>query len=274
MSKVARLLITALLLFISIPMVAAAASDIPKPISGELYVQDYEGFLSNETEQKVEQLGKKLDDATGAQIVVMIINSLNGQDVNQFSVDVIREFGIGNKEKNNGVLFVIETDPTKEGNRDIAITVGYGLEGALPDGKIGRIIDEYTMPFLERGDIDDAVLSTYQVLYNEVATEYGWDGELVEPKDPAASGEGFSLSTIIIIIVVIYLIYTIMSGGGGGGGRPGSGRRRSSTRMYGPGSFGGGFGGFGGGSGGKGSGGGFGGFGGGSSGGGGAGRKW
>ena len=271
MRKVARLLSVALLLFLFVPVVAAAASDIPKPIPGESYVQDYEGFLSEATKQQVEELGLKLDNATSAQIVVMIINSLNGQDVNQFSVDVIREFGIGDVEKNNGVLLVIETDPTKKGDRDVEITVGYGLEGALPDGKIGRIIDEYTMPFLEQGAIDDAVLSTYQVLYNEVATEYGWDGELVKPKNPSASSGGFSFSTIIIIIVVIYLIYTVMSGGGGGGGT-GPRRRRSST-MFGPGSFGGGFGGFGGGSG-KSSGGGFGGFGGGSSGGGGAGRKW
>lgn len=273
MSKVARLLTAALLLFLFVPIVAAAVSDIPEPIPGESYVQDYEGYLSNETEQQVEELGLKLDNATGAQIVVMIINSLDGQNVNQFSVDVIREFGIGDAEKNNGVLFVIETDPTKVGNREVYITVGQGLEGALPDGKIGRILDDYTKPFLDQGAVDDAVLSTYQVLYNEVAAEYGWDGGQEEPKDPAASGEGFSFTTIIVIIVVIYLIYTVMSGGGGRGGGTGSGRRRPSTRMFGPGSFGGGFGGFGGG-GGRSSGGGFGGFGGGSSGGGGAGRKW
>ena len=77
------------------------------------------------------------------------------------------------QRKNNGVLFVIETDPTKKGNRDVYITVGQGLEGALPDGKIGRILDDYTKPFLEQGSVDDAVLSTYQVLYNEVAKEYG-----------------------------------------------------------------------------------------------------
>lgn len=274
MRKVARLLTAALLLFLFVPLVAAAKSDIPKPIPGESYVQDYEGFLSNETEQEIERLGQKLDNATGAQIVVMIINSLNGQNVNQFSVDVIREFGIGDPEKNNGVLLVIETDPTKKGKRDVAITVGYGLEGALPDGKIGRILDDYTKPFLNQGAVDDAVHSTYQILYNEVAAEYGWDGGQEEPKDPSASGEGFSLTTIIMIVVVVYLIYTVMSGGGGGrGGGPGSGRRRTSTRMFGPGNFGGGFGGFGGGSG-RSSGGGFGGFGGGSSGGGGAGRKW
>ncbi|TQR19957.1 TPM domain-containing protein [Psychrobacillus vulpis] len=272
MKRVARMLSAALLLFLFFPLVAAAASDIPKPIPGESYVHDYENYLSESTKQQVEELGLKLDKATGAQIVVMIINSLNGQNVNQFSVDVIREFGIGDSKKNNGVLFVIETDPTKKGDRDVAITVGYGLEGALPDGKIGRILDEYTYPYLEQGSVDDAVLSTYQVLFNEVATEYGMDSELVETKNPASSDEGFSFTTIIAIIVVVYIIFSIMNNGGGG--RGGSGRRRrSSTTMFGPGSFGGGFGGFGG-SGGKSSGGGFGGFGGGSSGGGGAGRKW
>ncbi|MEI4770459.1 TPM domain-containing protein [Psychrobacillus sp. FJAT-51614] len=265
MIKVARMLIVALLLCISFPLVTVAASEIPEPIPGELYVQDYEGYLSETTKQQIEELGSNLDNATGSQIVVMIINSLNGQDVNQFSVDVIREFGIGDQEKNNGVLFVIETDPTKKGNRDVYITVGQGLEGALPDGKIGRILDEYTKPYLNQGAVEDAVLSTYQVLYNEVATEYGWDGELVEPKNPATSDGGFSFTTIIAIIVVIYIIFSITNGGGRGG--PG-GRRRSRSIMFGPGSFGGGFGG------GKSSGGGFGGFGGGSSGGGGAGRKW
>lgn len=263
------MLIAALLLFLSVPLITVAASDIPKPLGGELYVQDFVGVLSESEEEEIEQLGQNLDNATGAQIVVMIIESLNGQDVAQFGVDVIREYGIGNKEKNNGALLIIETDPTKKGARDVHISVGQGLEGALPDGKLGRIVDEYTKPFLEQGSINDAVLSTYQVLYNEIATEYGWDGELVEPKDPS-SGDDFSFTTIIAIIVVVYLIYSIMSKGGGSGGGNGSGRRRSNPSMFGPGSFGGGIGSFGG----KSSKGGFGGFGGGSSGGGGAGRKW
>lgn len=267
MQQVARMLTAALLVLLFSPIVAAAASDIPKPLPGELYVQDFVGALSETEEQQLEELGRKLDNATGAQVVVMIIESLKGQDVAQFGVDVIRDYGIGAKDKNNGVLLIIETDPTKKGNRDVYIAVGQGLEGALPDGKIGRILDEYTYPFLEQGSINDAVFSTYQVLYNEVAAEYGWDGELVEPKNPNESDGGFSFSTIIIIVFVIYLIYTVMSGGGGGGGGTGRGRRRTST-MFGPGSFGGGFGG------GRSSGGGFGGFGGGSSGGGGAGRKW
>ena len=266
MKKSARAISLALLLTMLFPMLTFAESDYPAALPGELYVQDFYDVLSEEQEQEIEVLGQNLEDATGAQIVVMTVESLEGQDVATYAVDVMRGYGIGDEEKDNGVLFILEMDPTKVGNRDVYIGVGYGLEGALPDGKVGRILDEYTYPFLEQGDAPGAILSTYQLLYNQVATEYGWDGELASPQEPSplagSTGGGISLPTIIVGIVIIYLIMTMMSGGGGSG----PGRRGSSGRMFGPGSFGGGFGG-----GGRSSGGG---FGGGSSGGGGAGRKW
>lgn len=269
MKKSARAISLALLLTILFPLLTFAESDYPAALPGELYVQDFYNVLSEKQEQEIEVLGQNLENATGAQIVVMTVESLEGQDVATYAVDVMRGYGIGDEEKDNGVLFILEMDPTKVGNRDVYIGVGYGLEGALPDGKVGRILDEYTYPFLEQGDAPGAILSTYQLLYNQVATEYGWDGELASPQEPSplagSTGGGISLPTIIVGIVIIYLIMTMMSGGGGSG----PGRRRSSGRMFGPGSFGGGFGG-----GGRSSGGGFGGFGGGSSGGGGAGRKW
>ncbi|WP_235753919.1 YgcG family protein [Psychrobacillus sp. INOP01] len=270
MKKSARAISLALLLTLLFPLITLAESDYPAAIPGELYVQDFYDVLSEEQEQEIEVLGQNLEKATGSQIVVMTVESLEGQDVATYAVDVMRGYGIGDEEKDNGVLFILEMDPNKVGNRDVYIGVGYGLEGALPDGKVGRILDEYTYPFLEQGDAPGAILSTYQLLYNQVATEYGWDGELATPQEPSplagSTGGGFSLPMIIVGIVVIYLIMQMMSGGGGG---TGSGRRRNSTRMFGPGGFGGGFGG-----GGRSSGGGFGGFGGGSSGGGGAGRKW
>lgn len=270
MRKSARAISLALLLTVIFPLITLAVSDFPEAIPGELYVQDFYDVLSEEQEQEIERLGQNLENATGSQIVVMTVESLKGQDVATYAVDVMRGYGIGNEEKDNGVLFILEMDPNKKGNRDVYIGVGYGLEGALPDGKVGRILDEYTYPFLEQGDAPGAILSTYKLLYNQVATEYGWDGELATPQEPSplagSTGGGFSFSTIIVIIVVIYLIITMMRGGGGG---TGSGGRRNSTGMFGPGGFGGGFGG-----GRRSSGGGFGGFGGGSSGGGGAGRKW
>jgi len=265
MMRVARAISLALLFSIIFPIITLAESDYPEPLPNELYVQDFYDVLSETQEQEIETLGQNLENATGAQIVVMTVESLNGQDVATYAVDVMRGYGIGDAEKNNGILFILEMDPNKEAGRDIYIGVGQGLEGALPDGKVGRILDDYTFPYLEQGDVPGAILSTYQVLYNEVATEYGWDGELVVPEEPVTEDEGFIFNKIIVIIIVIYIIYSLIFGGGGGTGSGGK-RRRSSTTMFGGGSIGGGSS--------RGSGGGFGGFGGGSSGGGGAGRKW
>ena len=271
MKKSARAILLALLLTLLFPLITLAESDYPDALPGELYVQDFYDVLTEEQEQEIEVLGQNLENATGSQIVVMTVESLEGQDVATYAVDVMRGYGIGDEAKDNGVLFILEMDPNKVNDRAVYIGVGYGLEGALPDVKVGRILDTYTFPFLESGDVPGAILSTYQLLYNQVATEYGWDGELASPKEPSplsgSSGGGISFPMIIVGIVVIYLIMQMMSGGGGG--RGGSGRRRNSTTMFGPGSFGGGLG-----RGGRSSGGGFGGFGGGSSGGGGAGRKW
>lgn len=266
MKKSARVLSLALLLTVVFPLMAFAESDYPDAIPGELYVQDFYNVLTEEQEQEIEMLGQNLENATGAQIVVMTVESLEGQDVATYALDVMRGFGIGDEEKDNGVLFILEMDPNKVDDRELYIGVGYGLEGALPDGKVGKILDEYTLPFLRSGDASGAILSTYQHLYNQVATEYGWVDGLASPQEPSplasytddddSNGIGSIVRYIIVGIIVIYIIVTLMSGGGGSSG---SGRRRSSSGR----SFGSG--------GGRSS---RGGFGGGSSGGGGAGRKW
>ena len=266
MKKSAYAITFALLLTFLFPLLTFAESNYPEPLPGELYVQDFYDVLTEEQEQEIERLGQNLENATGSQIVVMTVESLEGQDVATYAVNVMRGYGIGDEEKDNGVLFILEMDPDKVEGRDVYIGVGYGLEGALPDGKIGRILDDYTFPYLESGDVPGAILSTYQLLYNQVATEYGWDGELTSPKGPSplvgsTDGGGSTIRTIIVGVIVIYIIVSLMSGGGGSSG---SGRRRGISGRS--------FGGFGGG--GRSSGGGFGGFGGGSSGGGGAGRKW
>ena len=57
------------------------------------------------------------------------------------------------------------------------ISTGYGLEGALPDGKIGRIRDQDAFPYMREGKLDLGIMNTYKALFNEIAKEYNWDGE-------------------------------------------------------------------------------------------------
>lgn len=259
MKRAALFLGTALLFLLTFaPMIQAAT--IPKPV-GDIYTQDFAGLLKSEQKAEINQLAARLDDATGAQIAVLTVNSLEGADIQSFSNQAFREYKLGDAEKNNGVLLVIDMD-----TRELWVEVGYGLEGALPDGKVGRILDEFTVPYMKEDKADLAILNTMKVFYQEIAKEYDWNGEAVNPEQSATSnkdesGGFFSFSTILIILFVLFMIF-INRGGGGMG--PGSRGRRGGFPMMGPGSFGGGFGGGGGG--------GFRGGGGGSSGGGGAGR--
>jgi uncharacterized protein len=259
MKKAALFVGTALLFLLTLaPMIQAAT--IPQPV-GDIYTQDFAGLLNAEQKAEINQLAARLDDATGAQIAVLTVNSLDGADIQSFANQAFREYKLGDAEKNNGVLLVIDMD-----SREMWVEVGYGLEGALPDGKVGRILDEFTVPYMKNDQADLAILNTMKVFYQEIAKEYEWNGEAVNPVQSAKSsedegGSSFSITTIIIILFVLYMVFKNRGGGGMG---PGSRGRRGGFPMIGPGSFGGGFGGGGGG--------GFRGGGGGSSGGGGAGR--
>lgn len=252
-----------LLLLVMMIAGTAQAAEFPE-LTDDIYIQDIAGVLSEEQEAEIKSLGAGLEDATTAQIAVMVIDSLEGEPIESYANEALRHYGVGSAEENNGVLVVLSMT-----DREIYIEIGYGLEGALPDGKVGRILDDYAVPYLREDQPDDAILNTYQALYNEVSAEYGWDGEAVSPQPlnevtPGDEGEGGIMQPIVTFLIVLALLF-LFTGGGGGRGRRGRGRTMRRGGFFGPGSFGGGFGG---GSGG----GGFRGGGGGSSGGGGAGR--
>lgn len=238
-------------------------------------VQDQSNILSSEQKDLLFSYGKTLYDATTAEFAVLILPSIGDEPIEEYSVKKLREYQLGQWEKDNGALLVMTTEKNSDGKRWFYLSVGYGLEGALPDGKVGRIIDEVAYPYLEKEQPDLAVVEAYKAFYNEIAKEYGIDELPV-----TLQSERFSYIDIVWVIVVIFIILqAIFSNGGGGGkggrrgGKGGRGNRGRKGPVFFPGSFGGGgsSGGWGGGSGG----GGFGGFGGGGSGGGGgAGRSW
>jgi len=202
--------------------------------------------LDSETVEKIVAVGKELEKKTTAQVVVVVVPSLSGLTVEEYANRLFREWGIGQKEKNNGVLLLVAMS-----DRKVRIEVGYGLEGAIPDGKAGRILDEYVIPYFKEGEYDKGIYYGYLAIAKEVAREYGV--EITGTSDLPERGTDISGLSIIIIVIAFIIFSSIMGRGG--------------YWYRGP-RFPGGFGGPRGGSGGSG------GFGGGSSGGGGASRGW
>ena len=139
---------------------------VVKPTT-DFYVNDYAGLLNAETKSYIINANKKLNSQTGAQIVVVTIPSLGNSSLEDYATQLFRNFGIGDKTKNNGVLLLLALE-----ERQFRVEVGYGLEGILPDGKTGRIQDEFIIPYLKQNKWDDGIKNGFSAILEVFATEY------------------------------------------------------------------------------------------------------
>jgi uncharacterized protein len=232
----------------SVPSPARLVNDFTKP-----------GLLTPEQKQALEWKLSRYDDSTSNQFTVVIVESLEGYDANEYATALGRKWGVGGqKEFSNGVVILISTGG-KEGNRDAYIAVGYGLEGAIPDVTAKSILENDLIPHFRSGNYYRGLDEATDALIKAAAGEYK------APANYRSKSKGVNIKTILLILFILFILFARRGGGGTYVSRGG---------------YGGWWGGLGGGgwSGGGGSssggGGGFGGFGGGSFGGGGAGGKW
>lgn len=238
---------------------------LPRPNPPRL-VNDAANVLSPEQVEILERKLVALDDSTSNQIAVVLIKTLGDNAIEDYSVKLFREWGIGNKKNNNGVLILAAID-----DRKVWITIGYGLEGAIPDVTASSIYRNEMVPEFKGGNYYRGIDNAINALIKAAAGEYKVKRER---QGKGGTSGGSILTFIIILFVIIMVIGRSGRGGGGGigGGRSGFGNIAGAvilSSLLGGGRSGGG--GWGGGDSG---GGGFGGFGGGSSGGGGAGGGW
>ena len=136
--------------------------------SDGFYAVDSSGVLSDKTVSFIDEQGRALCDSTKAQIVVVIVPNTGDDSLFDYSMNLFKEKGYGDSELDNGVLLLVTTDEV-----NARLTTGYGLEGCLPDGKCGRILDTYTMDALKSGDYDKAVTDTWKAVATTVYKEYG-----------------------------------------------------------------------------------------------------
>ncbi|WP_430816466.1 TPM domain-containing protein [Carboxylicivirga sp. RSCT41] len=250
----------------------AYAQDIPEKPSSDQLMHDYAGLLSEQQEKSIEQVLAQFARETSTQIAILTVNDFGGTSREDFAIKVGEKWGIGQKGKNNGLVVVIK--PRVGNSRGQAfIATGYGLEGAVPDAVVKRIIDKEMVPSFKQGDYYSGIALAANRLMDLTRGEYTADDYLNETK----GGGGFGVFGIIIFFAIVSFV---MKASGGhrrsniGGSSLPFWLLMSMMGSRSSGSHGGSFGNFSSGSGGFGSSGGFGGFGGGSFGGGGAGGSW
>jgi uncharacterized protein len=146
------------------------------------YVVDQAGLLSKDQETRLIEKLRAHEAATSNQVAVATVESLNGESLEQAALEILRTAKLGQAERNNGVLLFIAL-----AERKIRIEVGYGLEGALTDGRAGEIIRQRISPRFKAGDpaggIEagvDAIIAAIKGEYQPLASSPGRDGGIEE----------------------------------------------------------------------------------------------
>lgn len=196
---------------------AAAKSKLPLPTDA-FFVNDFANCLTAEDAAEMQSLGEALYKATGAQVVVVTVSSLDGEAIEDYGYDLANEWGIGAEQADSGVLLLLST-----GDRRVRIEVGKGLEGCLPDGKTGRILDTYAIPYLKDNNFSKGLLEAYKILINEVYTEYGQTPSdyvpMEDTDDETDTGYFIEMAApFIILAILIALSIAHKRGSGGDGG--------------------------------------------------------
>ena len=160
------------LLAVTVPLLVASIraeqlGSIPNPRTRDgTWVTDMPRALRAETIARLNATLGDLERTTGAEMAVVVIKSLDGLSVEEAAVKLFQLWGIGKKSQDNGLLLLWST-----GDRRVRVEVGYGLEGTLPDGKVGAILDSYVIPKFKAGDFDQGILDGVDALVRVVRAE-------------------------------------------------------------------------------------------------------
>jgi uncharacterized protein len=204
-------------------------------------IHDEAKVLSGPFIAQLEQILKSHEDSTSNQIAVLIVPSLEGEVMEEYTLKVSEKWKLGQEKTDNGVLLFIAI-----GDRKARIEVGEGLEGPLPDAVCAQIIRNELAPYFRQDNYEGGVLASVNAIIKAIAGEY--HAEQVPVQKRRTRG-GSALTTIIILIIII-VISSLRNRGGRGGGFYGGGWYGGGFGRSGGGSWGGGGGGFSGGGGG------------------------
>jgi uncharacterized protein len=242
-----------LLIIATVVMTACGQADLPMP---RHYVEDYADVINPADEQSLNGILQELEQKTGAQYIVLTVPTTGGLPIEQFSMELVEKWKLGQKGKDNGMLFVLaKTD------RKWRFEVGYGLEGFVTDQYCGRVGSEVLVPYLKRGDYSQGIYQANLQITQTIASESGITLSGMPKTQPVPvthSTRGWPCCSALPVLLLLLLVFGGFGRGmgwwfllpfllGGFGGHGGYGRSGS----FGGGSFGGGFGGFGGGMGGR-----------------------
>jgi len=184
------------LFVISILSVSALAVDFPQYT--DRYVNDFAGILNADQISGLRVLLSDIEQNTTAQVVVVTVGNLSGYAPSQYATELAAQWGVGRADVDNGLLILYASTENK-----IFAATGYGMEGILPDSKIGRLLDQYYVPQRDAGNVPQGIVDFTQaaagVISSAGASEWG-----------SGSASEWPLLPVIIFIVIAAVFMAIM----------------------------------------------------------------
>lgn len=196
--------------------VAVLMAGIPPKPSVPMAVYDYADLFSADQYSRLNDELISFSDTTSTRIVVLTVPDLDGMSSSEYAFEVGESWGVGGSH-DNGIILLLKPR-TDDSGGDVAISVGYGLEGAIPDAICNRIIQNDMIPYLADEEYFDGVCAGTSALMKCASGEYS---DQVEDEDDL----GELVTAIVFLAIIFYILVVIMrkSGRGGSGGSGGSG---------------------------------------------------
>lgn len=191
------------LLFLSLSCLTLAQRAVPP--HGGVWVHDDANILSPAGKAQLEAVLKAERDSTSNQIAVLLIPSLEGDDIDDYANRVFHEWKLGDEKKDNGVLFLIALQ-----DRKMRIETGYGLEGVLTDALSSRINRNEVAPYFRTGDYEGGVKAGVSAIIQAIKGQY-------VNEDPPRRKSRRSSPLVTLITIIIFIIIASRRRGGGGG---------------------------------------------------------
>ena len=197
-----RIFILAILMLMPLQVLAL---EVP-PLSGR--VNDYAKLLSPEVINRLEQKLAGFEQETSTQIVVLTIPSLQGDNIEPFAIQVVEQWKIGQKGKDNGVLLVLA-----QAERKVRIEVGMGLQGVLPDITAGQIIRNVMSPLLKTNNFDQAISAGTDAVMSATKGEFTATPKDQHRRTHKKSSSSLTLFLLAAVAAVILGSYSRYLGG-------------------------------------------------------------
>ncbi|MFW5744826.1 MAG: TPM domain-containing protein [Spirochaetota bacterium] len=243
-----RTLRTALLVLALLAAVGTAivAQELPSPRG---FVNDFAGVIPSDDEAAMRGIITAVREQTGAEIAVLTVESMAPYaTIEEYGIALAEAWGVGSESDDAGAILIVALE-----EREVRLEVGYGLEGAIPDGRAGAILDDYVLPDLRNDEFGPGLLNGVAAVAEIIADEYGvtLTGVRAEPRRAAGRSSTLDAGDLLYLLFLLVFVggrwffWPLLFAGrrrGVFGGGFGSGGHSSPSRFsgFGGGGFGGG----------------------------------